>query len=156
MPKIGILGCRSTTDDMDCVMVGCMGNLRNRQGAFENYPKDESIDLIGVIGCGGCPTAVGAGRIWQKVKALAEYGIDTLHLTSCMVLICPFKEAFVETIRKEYPDIRVVQGTHPFHDPEAVRNGLGELLSQRAVTPQRMNDLVFKRIQISPGKPDES
>ena len=89
MAKIGILGCDSTTRQMNCGMIGCFGNLRERKGSFADYPKEESLDLVGIIHCGGCPTAVGADRIWQKVQALVDYGIDALHLTSCLVQICP-------------------------------------------------------------------
>ena len=150
MAKIGILGCQTTTEQMNCVMVGCLGNIRGREGKFkEEYAEDEPLELVGIISCGGCPTAVGADRIWQKVRALTDYGIDSLHLTSCLTYLCPFKEEFVETIREEYPDLKLVEGTHAFHDLEAVRLGIRELVSQRAVTPQRMNDLIFKRIKIS-------
>jgi glycerate-2-kinase len=62
--------------------------------------------------------------------------------------VCPFKEEFVKTIKKEYPDIQVVEGTHPFHDVDAFKAGIKEVASQRAVTPQKMNDIVFKRIEI--------
>ncbi|MEE8380836.1 MAG: CGGC domain-containing protein [Thermodesulfobacteriota bacterium] len=148
MAKIGILGCNSTTREMNCVMIGCFGNLRSRQGSFTDYPEEESLDLVGIIHCGGCPTAVGADRIWQKVQALVEYGIDALHFTSCLVQLCPFKDEFKETIQKEYPDLKVVEGTHPFQDIDAFKTGIKELVSQRVVTPQRMNDLVFKRIKL--------
>ena len=148
MPKIGILGCDVTTRDMDCVMIGCFGNLRGRQGEFERYTEDDPPELVGIISCGGCPTAFGTERIWQKVKALKEYGIEAVHLTSCLVQVCPHKDDFVETIRKEYPDIKVVEGTHPFHDLDVFRSGIKELSSQKAVPPQKMNDLVFKRIKI--------
>ena len=148
MPKIGILGCDATTRDMNCVMIGCFGNLRGRQGSFEQYSEDDPPELTGIIHCGGCPTAVGSDRIWQKVKALVEYGIDALHLTSCLVQICPFKDEFVATIQREYPDLKIVEGTHPFHDVNAFKAGIRELASQRATPPQRMNDLVFKRIKI--------
>lgn len=148
MAKIGILGCNSTTREMNCVMIGCFGNLRSRQGSFTDYPEEESLDLVGIIHCGGCPTAVGADRIWQKVQALVEYGIDALHLTSCLVQLCPFKDEFIETIQREYPDLKVVEGTHPFQDIDAFKTGIKELVSQRVVTPQRMNDLVFKRIKL--------
>jgi hypothetical protein len=47
-----------------------------------------------------------------------------------------------------------VEGTHPFHDPDAFKAGIKELISQRAVTPQTMNDLVFKRIKLPPEKED--
>jgi predicted metal-binding protein len=148
MPKIGILGCDATTRDMDCVMIGCLGNLGSRKGNFEQYPADDPPQLVGIIHCGGCPTAVGTDRVWQKVKALKEYGIEAVHLTSCLVQICPFKDDFVQAIRQEYPDLKVVEGTHPFHDLDAFRRGIQELSSQRAVTPQKMNDIVFKRIKI--------
>jgi len=148
MPKIGILGCDVTTRDMDCVMIGCFGNLRGRQGEFEQYSEADPPELVGIISCGGCPTAFGTERIWQKVKALKEYGIEAVHLTSCLVQVCPHKDDFVKTIQKEYPDIKVVEGTHPFHDLDVFRSGIKELSSQKAVPPQKMNDLVFKRIQI--------
>lgn len=148
MAKIGILGCDSVTRDMDCVMIGCLGNLKGRKGSFEDYPGDESVDLVGIIQCGGCPTAVGADRIWQKVQALVDYGIDALHLTSCLIQICPFKDQFVETIKRDYPALKLVEGTHPFHDTEAFKAGVQELVVQRAVTPQKMNDVVFKRIKL--------
>jgi hypothetical protein len=52
------------------------------------------------------------------------------------VQVCPFKDDFVKVIRKEYPDLKVVEGTHPFHDLEAFRDGIKGLSGQRAVTPQ--------------------
>jgi len=42
----------------------------------------------------------------------------------------------------------VVEGTHPFHDLEATKTGIKELMSQRMVTPQKMNDLIFKRLKL--------
>lgn len=153
MPKVGILGCDATTRDMDCVMIGCFGNLRGRQGMFEQYTEDDPPELVGIISCGGCPTALGADRVWQKVKALKEYGIEALHLTSCLLQVCPFTEEFIKAIRAEYPDLKIVQGTHPFHDVDAFKAGIKELSSQRAVTPQKMNDVVFKRIKIH--RPDD-
>lgn len=149
MSKIGILGCQSTTDEMNCVMVGCFGNVRSRQGTFAEYAEDDPLELMGLVNCGGCPTAVGSDRIWQKVKALVDFGIESLHLTSCLVHLCPFKASFVDRITKDFPHLKIVEGTHPFLDLEAFKTGIRELLCQRAVTPQTMNDLVFKRIKIS-------
>ena len=156
MAKIGILGCDSTTREMNCVMIGCLGNLRGRAGSFQDYPEEESLDLTGIIHCGGCPTALGSAHIWQKVQALVDYGIDSLHLTSCLTHFCPFKDEFLETILKEYPELKVVEGTHPFHDLEATKTGIKELITQRVVTPQRMNDLVFKRIKVTTDDEEES
>jgi hypothetical protein len=47
MPKVGILGSDAPTRDMDCVMIGCFGNLRGRQGAFEQYSEDDPPELMG-------------------------------------------------------------------------------------------------------------
>lgn len=152
MPKIGILSCDATTREMDCVMIGCFGNLRGRQGEFARYPEEDPPELVGIIDCGGCPTAVGSGKVWQKVKALIECGVDSLHLTSCLIQVCPFKERFVEAIRRDYPDLEIIEGTHPFHDAEAFKRGIRELSTQRAVTPQKMNDVVFRRIKIDGGE----
>ena len=152
MPKVGILGCEATTRDMDCVMIGCFGNMRGRNGMFERYPENDPPELVGIISCGGCPTAIGAERVWQKVKALKDYGIEALHLTSCLVQVCPFTEEFIKAIRSEYPDLQIVEGTHAFHDVDAFKAGIKELATQRAVPPQKMNDLVFKRIKVHTGK----
>jgi predicted metal-binding protein len=136
-------------------MIGCFGNMRGRNGMFERYSEDDPPELVGIISCGGCPTALGADRVWQKVKALKEYGIEALHLTSCLVQVCPFTEEFIKAIRTEYPDLQIVEGTHPFHDVNAFKAGIKELTTQRAVTPQKMNDLVFKRIKVRTEKDKE-
>jgi hypothetical protein len=99
---------------------------------------------------------VAADRVWQKVQALAGCGIEALHLTSCLVNLCPFKDEFVTVIQRDFPTIKVVEGTHPFNDLKAVKEGVKELLSQRAATHQSMNDLIFKRMKISPGKKEWS
>ena len=156
MPKVGILGCEATTRDMDCVMIGCFGNMRGRNGMFERYSEDDPPELVGIISCGGCPTALGADRVWQKVKALKEYGIEALHLTSCLVQVCPFTEEFIKAIRTEYPDLLIVEGTHPFHDVNAFKAGIKELTTQRAVPPQKMNEIVFKRIKVHTEKDEEN
>ena len=83
MPKVGILGCEATTRDMDCVMIGCFGNMRGRQGMFDRYTEEDPPELVGIISCGGCPTAMGTERIWQKVKALKDYGIAPPGSHSC-------------------------------------------------------------------------
>lgn len=150
MAKIGILGCDAVTREMDCVMIGCFGNLRSRKGEFARYAAEDPPELVGIISCGGCPTAVGSRKVWLKVKSLVEYGIQHLHLTSCLIQICPFKEEFKAALRREFPELEVIEGTHPFHDAEAFKRGVRELAVQKAVTPQKMNDIVFRRIKTPP------
>jgi len=77
---------------------------------------------------------------------------DIRILSSCLVQLCPSKDAFIEAIREDYPDLKTVEGTHFYDDVEVFKTGVRELLSQRVVTPQRMNDVVFKRIKLPPEK----
>ena len=56
MTRIGILTCSNCTQETNCASVVCLGDLRKRRGFFEQYPKDEPLDLIGIINCAGCPT----------------------------------------------------------------------------------------------------
>ena len=52
MVKIGIMICdRNRT----CTGNKCFKSIIERDGAFEKYPKDEPIEVVGWIACGGCP-----------------------------------------------------------------------------------------------------
>ncbi|GAG98111.1 unnamed protein product, partial [marine sediment metagenome] len=50
--KIGIIICdRYHT----CAGGKCLRALRNREGAFSIYSKDDEVELVGYTTCGGCP-----------------------------------------------------------------------------------------------------
>jgi len=34
---------------MDCVMIGCFGNMRGRNEMFERYSEDDPPELVGII-----------------------------------------------------------------------------------------------------------
>jgi len=56
--------------------------MRKRRGFFARYQEDESLDLIGIINCAGCPTLAAPEKILKRVRALAEYRLDALLFPS--------------------------------------------------------------------------
>ncbi len=142
MARIGIINCGNCTQDANCAAVVCLGDMRKRRGFFERYPKDEPLELVGIISCAGCPTAAAAAKILRRVKAVADFRIDALHLSYCMTAVCPFVHKYEEVIKENFPGLEIVLGTHkPAPLPE-FRRGVKELLCQTLNPPQTMADLI--------------
>lgn len=152
MARIGILSCSNCTQDTNCCMCVCLKDFRRRKGFFERYPKDEPLDLIGVINCAGCPTNAAPQKILKKIRALAEYKLDTLHLTYCMTALCPFKTTYQKVISEAYPDLEIIAGTHTPVDNKEFKRAIQELLCPNLVRPMDMTDLVKGNLKV-PGKP---
>jgi predicted metal-binding protein len=143
MARIGILTCSNATQDLGCSSVSCLSDLRKRKGAFADYPKEQSLDLVGIINCPGCPTLTGADKLLQRIRALTEIRIDAIHFTYCMKALCPFKEIYKTELEKEFPNIKVVIGTHQEHiTPEEYRGRVKKLFSKQRKT---MIDLILDR-----------
>jgi predicted metal-binding protein len=141
MARIGILTCSNCTQDANCAAIVCLGDMRKRRDFFERYPADEPLDLIGMINCAGCPTLAAPEKILKRVRALAEYRLDALHLSFCMVALCPFIAKYQHAIHAAYPDLEIVLGTHQPIDTQEFRRGVKELLCPALRPPQDMNDL---------------
>lgn len=141
MARIGILTCSNCTQESNCASVVCLGDMRKRKAFFERYPKDESLDLIGIINCAGCPTLAAPEKILRRVKAVAEFRIDALHLSFCMTAVCPFINKYSEIIKQAYPNIELVMGTHKPGDKIMFQKGVKELLCQTLAAVQTMNDM---------------
>lgn len=152
MARIGILTCSNCTQDMNCASIVCLGDMRKRKGFFDRYPKDEPLDLIGIINCAGCPTIAAPEKILRRVRALADFQLDALHLSYCMVAICPFVKKYQRVIEAHYPDLEIVPGTHKPIDEKEFRRGVNELLNPTIVCPQTMNDMVKGTLEV-PGDP---
>ena len=142
MARIGILTCSNCTQDANCASVVCLGDMRKRRGFFERYAEDEPLDLIGIINCSGCPTVAAPKKILKRVKALAEYRIDALHLSFCMTALCPFLKQYQKVIQNAYPDLELVLGTHTPKDKKEYQEQVAELLCPTHSAPQDMNDIV--------------
>jgi predicted metal-binding protein len=148
MARIGILTCSNCTQETNCASVVCLGDMRKRRGFFEQYAKDEPLDLIGIINCAGCPTLAAPEKILKRVRAVAEFRLDALHLSFCMVTLCPFIKPYTALIKREFPGINIVMGTHLPADRDRFVRGVKELLCQTLTAPQTMNDLIRGTLKI--------
>lgn len=143
MARIGILTCSNATQDLGCSSASCLVDLRKRRGTFTDYPKNEPLDLVGIINCPGCPTLTGAGKLLQRIRALTEFRVDAIHLTYCIKALCPFKEKYKSALEEAFPNIKIVIGTHQEHvTPEEYRERVKKLFCQPRKT---MVDLILNK-----------
>lgn len=143
MAKIGILTCSNATQDLGCSSVSCLADLRRRKGTFADYPPEEKLTLAGIINCPGCPTLTGPDKLLQRVRALTEFGVDTIHLAYCVKALCPFREKYKAALEEAFPKCRIVVGTHEEHvTPEAFRRRVQRLFRQPRLT---MVDIILNR-----------
>lgn len=147
MARIGIVTCSNCTQETNCAAVVCLGDMRKRKGFFERYKDEQNLDLIGIINCSGCPTLAAPEKILQRVKALAEYRLDALHLSYCMTALCPFLKKYQAVIAKTYPDLEIVLGTHIPKDKMQFRIDVKELLCPTVSRVQDMNDIIKGTLQ---------
>jgi predicted metal-binding protein len=143
MAKIGILTCSNATQDLGCASVSCLADFRRRKGTFAQYPADERLTLIGIINCPGCPTLTGPDKLIERIRALTDFGIDTIHFSYCVKALCPFKERYKNALEESFPHIKIVLGTHEEHiTPEEFRRRVKRLFQQPRKT---MVDVVLNR-----------
>lgn len=143
MARVGILTCSNATQDLGCSSPSCLASLRKREGAFADYPKDEPLDLIGIINCPGCPTLTGPEKLLKRIKGLTEFKVDAIHFSYCVTALCPFKEKYRKALEEAHPDVTIVMGTHEVRiAPEEYRNKVKKLFCQDATS---MVDIILKR-----------
>jgi predicted metal-binding protein len=92
-----------------CPGVGCLRSAREGTEAFSEY--DRPVQVVGFFTCGGCP----GRRVYRLVNTLKGYGVDAVHMSSCMLMEkpftrCPNKGQIKKSI--EALGIPVVEGTH--------------------------------------------
>jgi predicted metal-binding protein len=108
MTKIGIIICgRYQT----CGGGKCFRALRERQGAFANYPAEEALEVVGYSTCGGCP----GGNVEYVPEEMKRNGAEAIHLATCLLVgypPCPSIEHFQQYIEAAY-GLPAVIGTHP-------------------------------------------
>ena len=143
MARIGILTCSNATQDLGCSSASCLADFRKRRGTFADYPKDEPLDLVGIINCSGCPTLTGADKLLQRIRALTEFRVDAIHFTYCMKALCPFKEKYKAALEEAFPNIKIIIGTHQEHvTPEEYRERVKKLFCQQR---KIMVDVILKK-----------
>ncbi|HAF28616.1 MAG TPA: CGGC domain-containing protein [Bacteroidales bacterium] len=106
--KIGIVICdRYHT----CGGGKCFRSMKNREGAFSIYDKDEELEIVGYATCGGCP----GGNIEYVPEEMIKNGVDVIHFATGMLVgypPCNRIDYFKRFIQEKY-GINVVVGTHP-------------------------------------------
>ena len=112
MARIGILTCTNAVQELGCSSAVCLADLRKRKGAFADYPKEEPVDLVGMLSCPGCPTIVGEDKLLSRIRALTEFRVDVIHFSNCVTELCPFKNKYKSALEAAYPKIKVRLGTH--------------------------------------------
>jgi len=122
--------------------------MRKRKGLFARYDQGEKLDLVGIISCSGCPTLAAPEKILKRVRALAAYHLDALHFSYCMTALCPFLKKYEKVIKKEYPDLTIIHGTHTPRDKELFRQEVKELLCPSICGVQDMNDVIKGTVKI--------
>ena len=141
MARIGILTCSNCTQELNCASAVCLGDMRKKKGFFDRY-QDQEVTLMGMISCAGCPTSAAPEKILRRVRALIDFKIDALHLSYCITELCPFMKKYIEVIKKEYPEIEIIEGTHKPLEKSVFGNAAKELICSRR---RDMNDYILGR-----------
>lgn len=105
--KIAVVRCEIVSEV--CPGIACLQAFNKRKIAFSEY--GEKTEIIGFFTCGDCP----GRRIFRLVERLLKYGLDVVHLSSCMIMDddypkCPHREQIKTML--EQKGIKVVEGTH--------------------------------------------
>lgn len=106
--KIGIIICSRYKD---CAGGKCFRSMQNREGAFSVYSKDTPLEVVGYVGCGGCPGV----NVEYAPAEMIKNGVEVIHLATGMVVgypPCPRVDFFKKFIEEKYK-IPVIIGTHP-------------------------------------------
>ncbi|MBC8570410.1 CGGC domain-containing protein [Zongyangia hominis] len=109
--KVGIIRCAQTEDYCPGTTDFCM--IRERKGAFAGIEED--IEIVGFIGCGGCP----GKKAVLRARELVKRGADTIVFASCIGkgtpigYPCPFAKKMRELIAGDLGEqIRIIDYTH--------------------------------------------
>jgi len=108
LAKIGIIICNR---ERTCIGGKCFMAVQERAGVFRKYPKDEPLEVVGYLPCGGCP----GERLERAPAEMKKYGAEEIVLASCFLAgypPCPYLEDFIGYI-ENYVGLPVVVGSHP-------------------------------------------
>lgn len=77
--KIGIIICDRYRN---CGGGKCFRALKNREGAFDIYAKDDQIEIVGYANCGGCP----GGNIEYVPEEMKKNGAEVIHFATGFIV----------------------------------------------------------------------
>ena len=142
MANIGIITCSNTTQNADCSSFMCLQTLNDEEGPFARYRDQGGARLMGIISCAGCPTAVAPERLLRRIRALTELGLDAVHISSCVLALCPFQKKYIRLLEENFPELSIIQGTHD-DSAEGLVEWFRATMKEMLTQPQRsMADLI--------------
>ncbi|MFX1286346.1 MAG: CGGC domain-containing protein [Promethearchaeota archaeon] len=106
--RIGIIICDRYKS---CEGGKCFRAVRNREGAFRRYSKEESLEVVSYTTCGGCP----GGNVENAVMGMKKYGAQAIHFATGVLAGYP-PCLYLDVLKKfieEYTELPVIVGTHP-------------------------------------------
>ncbi len=129
MEKIGILTCTNTTQDVGCSSMACFNDFNAQSGEFKRYETD-GAEIVGIVNCAGCPTVVAPEKILNKIELLTFNGATSVHFSTCLMILCPFKAKYKKVIKERFPGVEIVEGTHeaPENATDFFRSNVKEML----------------------------
>ena len=110
--KVGIVTCRNAKQDLYCTSSMCLHALRESICGFAAYRNTGGAELLGIASCDACPTLAAPERIVKRVKGMVDLGAYAIHLSSCMMAVCPFRNKYISILEQAFPGVKIVQGTH--------------------------------------------
>ncbi|MHA1167104.1 MAG: CGGC domain-containing protein [Candidatus Hodarchaeales archaeon] len=106
--RIGIIICDRYRS---CDGGKCFRSVRNREGAFKRYEKDEPLEVVAYSTCGGCP----GGNVENLVMGMKKNGAQIIHFATGVLAGYPACK-YLDELRKyteEKTGLPVIIGTHP-------------------------------------------
>ena len=140
MKIIGILTCSNTTQDLGCSSFKCLEDVNRNGGEFIRHQAQGGAQLAGIINCAGCPTAAAPEKLLERVRSLTVLGVEAVHLSACIMALCPFKNKYAKLLEEQFPEIEIIKGTHdaPEGEEEKFVGWAKQMLSSK---PNPMADL---------------
>jgi len=103
---------------------------------------------LGLVTCDGCPSLAAPERIVKRVKGLVDLGVEAIHLSSCMMAVCPYRNKYLGILQEAFPEVSVVPGTHYDENvapEESARAFLGMIRPMLTHVPEKtMADLAMQ------------
>lgn len=106
--KIAIIICDRYRN---CAGGKCFRSMERREGAFDIYSPDESLEIAGYTTCGGCP----GGNIEYTPEEMIKNGVEVIHFATGLIVgypPCPYLGSLKSFIEEKYK-LKVITGTHP-------------------------------------------
>ena len=143
MARIGILTCSNATQELGCSSVSCLDRFQEEERDLLRLSRRWEIDAGGYYQLPRCPTFTGPDKLLQRIRALTDFRVDTIHFTYCMKELCSFKEKYKLTLEEAFPNIKIVVGTHEEHvTPQQYKEQVKKLFCQPRKT---MVDVILNK-----------